>query len=292
MNFLSPENHENTILEEVDFQFNCFGIQDAETLPHWHKHTEIIYVRRGTCAVYTNGTAVICEEGDILLVPHGSLHSILPQIPAEYFAIVIGSTLFVAMMQDRHCEAALRPFLSGGSLAPLHLTHSDASYFEFAKLINNIIKEDFDKEKNYQLLIKVGLLQFFTHLIRYFPDVLHAQLDTHNQANNTILMKQALEYLSLHYREKITIADMSAHSNLSDQHFCRLFKSYTGKTFINYLTDLRLEHANRLLTDTDNPITVIPEMIGFCNANYFARIYKNRYGHSPSYVRKNGSAMN
>lgn len=80
---------------------------------------------------------------------------------------------------------------------------------------------------------------------------------------------------------------MSNYANMSNQHFCRLFKAYTGKTFIEFLSLYRLEQSNLLLITTDVPITQIPERTGFCNANYFARVYKNRYGHPPSYTRKN-----
>ena len=74
--------------------------------------------------------------------------------------------------------------------------------------------------------------------------------------------------------------------NMSEQHFSRLFKTYTGKTFIDYLTQFRLEQARKLLLKSDLPITQIPELTGFCNPNYFSRIFKHYYEQTPSEARK------
>jgi AraC family transcriptional regulator, transcriptional activator of pobA len=99
------------------------------------------------------------------------------------------------------------------------------------------------------------------------------------------LIKSSLDYLNLHYSERITVRHMSEYCHLSIQHFSRLFKSYTGKTFIEYLTLFRLEQARKILSGTDIPIIQIPDLVGFCNGNYFSRLYKKYYGHPPSMGR-------
>lgn len=289
MNYISLENHENTPLEDEDFQFNCFAITDAETLPHWHNHTEILYIQRGTCTVYSNGTLFNAHEGDILLVIHGNLHSIIPQEPSKYYALVLGDTLFNPLLNDQHCDITLRPFLSAPSQEPLHFTPKNGCYPILLSLLTTVIAENSEKKEGYQLFIKMSLCRFFAHILRFSPELITSQTTSHQQNNNSQMIKKALKYLSLHYKEKILLADLSFHFNLSIQHFCRLFKSYTGKTFSDYLSDLRLEQANRLLLETDLPITQIPELVGICNSNYFARIYKKKYGISPS-KRRNGYA--
>ncbi|MBN2221382.1 MAG: helix-turn-helix transcriptional regulator [Vallitaleaceae bacterium] len=286
MNYISLENHENTPLEDDNFQFNCFAITDAETLPHWHNHTEIIYLQRGACTVYINGTLFNAHEGDILLVIHGNLHSIIPQESAKYYALVLGDTLFDALMIDQHCDTTLRPFLSDSSQRPLHFTSKNDGYPILLSLLTTVITENSEKKEGYQLFIKMSICRFFAQILRFSPYLINSQAASHQQSNNTRIIKKALEYLSLHYKEKILLADLSFHFSLSIQHFCRLFKGYTGKTFSDFLSDLRLDHANRLLLETDLPITQIPELVGICNSNYFARIYKRKYGISPSKRRK------
>lgn len=285
MNLISIENHENTEFEDINFQFNCFYITSTNTLPHWHNHTEIIYISHGNCSVYINGTLFSCNEGDLVLTPSGSLHSILPEIGSKYYAIVVGDTLFTSMMTDHHCKMTLKPFLLNNKLPPLHISNKHSSYLEIVAMIKSIIEEDTNKNKCYEMIIKAELCRLFTQIIRNFPNQIYSRIE--QLGINTQTIKKIIAYISTHYSEKITITDMSKYANMSNQHFCRLFKAYTGKTFIEFLTIYRLEQSNVLLINTDLPITQIPDLTGFCNANYYARIYKNRYGHAPSYTRKN-----
>ena len=284
MDFISIENHENTRLENVDFQFKCFHINNYDTPPHWHNHREIIYINKGRCSIYLNGTLLLCNEGDLVFVPHGSLHSINCDNSADYFAIVIGDTLFASMMTDIHCNGLLHPFFSENTIEPWHIDKTQAEYSRLFAPINSIINEEENRQVWYEMIIKIELCRFFAQLVRDFPEILSSQSNQQNMT--TIKMKNVIEYIFVHYSEKITISLMAEFSHMSNQHFCRLFKAYTGKTFINYLTDYRLEQSNILLKTTDLPITRIPELTGFCNGNYFARIYRNRYGHAPSYTRK------
>ncbi len=133
-------------------------------------------------------------------------------------------------------------------------------------------------------MIKAILCLFFTQLARDYPCLVSEpdKLST----NNIQAMKKAINYISDHYSEKITLSDISFYTTMSQQHFCRLFKTYTGKTFTQFITHHRLERANLLLLKTDLPVTQVPELTGFCNFNYFARVYKHHYGHAPSLTRK------
>ncbi|WP_367277196.1 helix-turn-helix domain-containing protein [Oceanispirochaeta sp.] len=284
MDLISIENYENTRLESEDFQFNCFHIQNADTPPHWHNHTEIIFIKQGNCSIYINGTAFMCSEGDIILVPHGCLHSILCNTHSVYIAIVIGDTLFSSMVADSHINRSLRPFFSDNTYEPIQLSKQSKSYCRFLSLIVSIIDEESNQKNSYEMIVKVELCRFFSDLTREFPELLFV---TPIQQSSVILkMKKAIEYIFIHYSDKISISFMARYSNMSDQHFCRLFKSYTGKTFIDFLSDYRLEQSNLLLKTTDLPITGIPELVGFCNVNYYSRVYKKKYGYPPSFVRK------
>lgn len=285
MFFLNPDNYEHTLLETVDFPFNCFEIFGSTTLPHWHNHTELIYINGGYCDVYVNGSLYSCASGDILLVPQSSLHSIVPKDDCHHFAIVIGKTLLEALGQDKHLSRIIEPILNNPSLNPIEIKSQHNSYDQLQSSINCMIFEFMHKLNNYESQIKLELSRLFLLLKRYDFIVSPNGYDKHI-APRTQTMKDTMTYLFSHYQNKITIPMMSHFMNLSDQHFSRLFKSYTGKTFTEYLTLLRLEQAHQLLVSTDLPITLIPELTGFCNPNYFSRVFKQYYGETPSSRRK------
>lgn len=284
INLIYATNYEHTLLENDTFPFNCFYIPSFHTLPHWHNHTEIIYIASGTSEVYINGSLYLCEQGTLVVTPHGSLHSILPIGSSNYYAILIGDTLLKTLSEDHHLSKVLNPILLNNNLTPFHIPSDHSLHNTLLTSIQLIIQEAQNKQDYSESVIKLELCRFITQLVRHFSETLVFQ--TIYQSTSTQNLKKAMEYLSGHYHEKITIADMGHLMNMSEQHFCRLFKSFTGKTFIEYLTLYRLEQANKLLLNTTLPITQIPELTGFCNTNYFSRVYKCRYGQPPSQTRK------
>ena len=65
-----------------------------------------------------------------------------------------------------------------------------------------------------------------------------------------------------------------------------MLKKETGKTFIEYLTDIRIEHARRLLRETEMKNYEVAQACGFANATYFSTVFKSVCGLSPSAWRK------
>lgn len=66
----------------------------------------------------------------------------------------------------------------------------------------------------------------------------------------------------------------------------KLFKEEKGETFINFISDKRLEKSRQLLETTDLSIKEITADVGYNDQNYFSRIFKNKYGLSPKEYRK------
>ncbi len=279
-----PYTYEHIKFHKPDFPFGAFVIPDSTTLPHWHNHTEFVYAQKGAVDVYINGSKYPCQENDILLIPGNSLHSIIPVSQATYVAIVIGDELLKELLHDPQFAAVTAPLTGNSRLDPCHFSGKAPVHAKLQKNIVNIISEAQNTRPYRELYIKLEICQFMAVWLRQCPSF-HTSFES-SGISHTAGMKVALEYLSNHYSEKINIKDMAALMNMSEQHFSRLFKAYTGKTFVEYLTLYRLEQANKLLHKSDLPITQIPELTGFCNPNYFSRVYRNQYGYAPSAVRK------
>lgn len=287
INFNQPETYEHIDFNHLDFPFGCYHIKDSTTLPHWHTHTEIIYAKKGSVNLYINGTPFLCAEGDIQFIPGNSLHTIIPKGHGTYVAIVIGDELMNDMNTDIHLSQILTPISKANQLSTLHIATTDTFYPNLFSSIQTILSENEKEDSYYEPLIKIELCKFYTQLLRSVPH-LHITKKEHT-FTQTQNFKQSIEYLTQHYSNKLTIKTMSHLMNMSEQHFSRLFKAYTGKTFVDYLTLFRLEQAKKLLIHSDIPITQIPELTGFCNPNYFSRIFKTHYGQTPSQTRKESS---
>ncbi len=98
---------------------------------------------------------------------------------------------------------------------------------------------------------------------------------------------RAIAYMNSHFSDKITVEDLAGLSNLSANHFAKIFKAVTGETPIDFLKLLRLKKArNMLINNTDN-ITEIALKCGFNTSSYFSSCFIEKYRMTPTAFRQN-----
>ena len=98
-------------------------------------------------------------------------------------------------------------------------------------------------------------------------------------------MNQVMQFLLENRFKKITLDQAASTANLSKEAFCRFFKLRTRKTFTQYVIQLRINEAQKLLVETDLGISEIAYRVGFENLSYFNRSFKNTTGRSPRSFR-------
>lgn len=88
------------------------------------------------------------------------------------------------------------------------------------------------------------------------------------------MIERACEYINQHYtNEDISLNDVAAYVNFSPSHFSSVFSRETGKSFIRYLTDLRMNKARELLKCTDLRCSDISIAVGYKDPHYFSYIF-------------------
>lgn len=103
---------------------------------------------------------------------------------------------------------------------------------------------------------------------------------------NTIAMESALRYLKEHYSEPISRESVADTCFMNSAYFGRCFKQYTGYTFTEYLTDLRIKNSIQLL-QRNIPIDEIASKVGYGSSRHFGRIFKEVTGYTPTEYRIN-----
>ena len=93
-------------------------------------------------------------------------------------------------------------------------------------------------------------------------------------------------YIREHLSCDIRLEDIAKAVHLHPAYCCSLFKKETGVTIIEYINTSRIELAKKFLRSADVVIGDIPELCGFTNYKYFARVFKKSTGLSPSAYRK------
>ena len=104
--------------------------------------------------------------------------------------------------------------------------------------------------------------------------------------HNVLRLRPVITYIDEHFREKIYIEELSAMINVSPDYFTKMFKESIGKTPIDYINGMRVNSAMELLCTSEMSMTEIADAIGFCNPNYFHKIFKQYMLTSPLAYRK------
>ncbi|AOT70752.1 response regulator transcription factor [Geosporobacter ferrireducens] len=101
------------------------------------------------------------------------------------------------------------------------------------------------------------------------------------------LILKSLKYINNNYQKNISLDDVAKEVNMSYHYFSKFFKETTGKNFVDYLTEIRIERSKELLKDVSASIKDICHEIGYSDPNYFCKIFKKVTGMTPTEFRSN-----
>lgn len=94
------------------------------------------------------------------------------------------------------------------------------------------------------------------------------------------------QYVHSHMEQPLSVESVAKIIGLNTKYFSQLCKSYLGATFVEYLTNVRMEKAKQLLSEGTLSVKEIAETTGFLDGNYFSRVFRNYYGKTPSSFRE------
>ncbi|WP_181833238.1 response regulator [Bacillus taeanensis] len=100
------------------------------------------------------------------------------------------------------------------------------------------------------------------------------------------MMEEAIEYIRNNFQTDLGVEQAAEKVGLSVSYFSLLFKQKTGLTFLDYLTNVRMEYACLFLKNTDLKTYEIAEKVGYIDQRYFSQVFKRKMNQTPSQYRK------
>lgn len=259
-------------------------VSSAETrVPwHWHEEVEFSLVRRGALQVTVAGRRQVLEEGDGMFLNTNVLHAMSAADPD------------VETVWDSHM---LHPVLLGGHYKSVF----DSKYL--SPVLKNkrcdliVFRPDSDARRELlHLLAEAAAVQerpdseFRTRNI--FSDIwLLLMKEVERQDAPPPVSQERIQlmlaYIQQHFREKLTLEQIATAAAVSERECLRCFHSCIQTTPFSYLTDYRIQMAERLLRTTDRSVTEIALETGFSDGAYFSKLFRQARSVSPSQYRKN-----
>lgn len=155
---------------------------------------------------------------------------------------------------------------------------------------NNLGDSGFDynhykKRLDFLLNMSIDFKQFqetlTTNLLTIMDQLSFAGNKTYSQP-----IAQAMHFISQHYTEQITLNEVAESACLSSSYFCNLFHKETGKRYLEYLNEFRIEKAKKILMNSNKTIQAIASEVGFNDSRYFIRTFKTyQSGMTPGQFR-------
>jgi len=262
-----------------------FGLSINQTrfdsLWHYHPEYELTYIIKGNGRRMVGDDMENFNEGDLVLLG--------PDLPHTWIGERSSTTENNIALVIQFSEEFLAPFLSLIEMKSMNelLTKSERG-IRFLKFQPIAI------EKRMLQIIEDTTIKRVTGLIELLYDLSNKKykiLASHkfniikNEKTESRLNKVLL-YIQKNYRNTIKLQEASELIHLSNTAFCKFFKRSVGKTFSDYLNDLRILHACTLLIETDKPISQVATESGFENLAYFNRVFLKKKKSQPTVFRR------
>lgn len=294
MELVLHPDHENiyTSIANTDVKRQRFVVRQKHqccAIPmHRHKYIEINYVAEGKLCANIDGREILMKQGDLCIMDKDVQHSSKALSKDDWIFNLIMTeeffdTVFMYLLSDDN-------YISSYIVNSLYSESRQKHYLLFclkperfvANLVEQIICEYYSEESRNNGKIISCLVILFTELSRMVTDD-----STENIARKISgVSKKLFEYLEQHYRDA-TLQTAADYLHFHPNYLCSLLKKETGKTFKEYVTDVRMLKATELLLTSDWKVREIAQEVGYATENYFYHQFKQKFQMSPREFREN-----
>jgi AraC-like DNA-binding protein len=247
---------------------------------HQHEEIQISYIIKGSGALIVGDTISDFKPNDILVIGEHIPHVFRSDSKAAAQSVMY--TLFFTK------KSFGKDFFNLTDLAEVQRFFEQSEYgmkikanAKTFKLFNRLKKQN--KIERIATLLK--LLNALIHKEKQaLSSFVYQQKYTDDEGKR---MNDVFQYALDHYQERITLNEVAERAFMSKNAFCRYFKKRTNKTFFQFLIEIRIEHACKLLyQDQDLSVSGISERCGFPNIANFNRKFKELKGFTPTQYRQ------
>jgi AraC-like DNA-binding protein len=288
--FLKETTHYGDSMFPVYSYDISIGDKTAMLNCHWHDEIEFILIISGSAMFQIESSLYEVNPAEIIIVGAGELHSAY-NLNSDNNCICKSLVFNSEMLSSKSSDAIqikfINPLINNQLNLPHHLACINDNEIAIRIFLTNLITTLDSKENNFELMAKSYLYMIFSKVMLAVTYKNTNGLLNTNSTSKIYNIKHIIDYIHINYNKPLSIKELSAEINMSEGHFCRIFKSITFKTPVDYLNYYRTTKAQDLLLSSDKKVLEICMDVGFNNLSYFINIFKKNTGYTPSIFRKN-----
>ncbi|MDE7333190.1 MAG: AraC family transcriptional regulator [Lachnospiraceae bacterium] len=259
---------------------------------HKHEYVEILYVIEGSFTQILLGEEIRFEQGEFVITDQNCEHAdyieakdaavIFLQIRADYLEQLLKSYDGTDEMQQFLFHALWRQKREQ-SFLELRKTEADCNLqFDMEQLLEFLVSEDLAREPGYEKIEQGLMIRLLQHLCQDYTLQLHT--DSRESREKALLYE--LECYIRTNAATVTVAELEKRFHYHRNYYHLILKKYRGKSFQQYVIEIRMKYAKQLLEQTALPIKRIAQQVGYENISYFYRLFEKHFGKTPKDIRQ------
>lgn len=250
-----------------DFSHDYVENRRKSTDVHFHDDHELYYLVNGSTKYFIDDKIFSIESGNFVIIPAGINHK------TDSENCLVNERILVSFKSDTFSCEALNVLDSLFKESVIYIPNSKLEMIEnvFSKIENEYKIRDTYSE----YMINSHIEEILILMARYRQDF------SPNLPDTDKIIHKISKYITKNYTQDLSLEKLSRIFSLSSAHLSRRFKAVAGIGINEYITYVRLSNAERLLKESDLPITEIAGMCGFNDSNYFSTVFKKAKGVTP-----------
>lgn len=283
---VTDENgHELQVHGTPDFPCGIYNSTRGDYPWHWHDELELVYVYKGPILFAVGSERYMLNNGDGLFINSAVPHAVFAVEGQDYNEcdIVVHPRLLYGSIDSVIWQRYLRPLIRCSALQGVHLLHDVDWQRRTAEFIMKSHEASQAGDEGYEIEIREYLTRFCVEIWRHYKEHIDEPESRLRQKSERV--KIIMDCLQSRYAEKITLTELAAQAHICERECQREFKSIIGLSPMQYLCQLRLSEAAKMLRETRAGITEICFACGFQSPSYFAKVFRQKYGVTPQQYR-------
>lgn len=279
-------NERLPISKSLPLKVRFFDYEHFSYPLHFHSEYEIIYISESSGTRFLGNNIAKYKAGDILLIGSNLPHFMKSDDIYHSGNCDLRVKGVIIQFEKDFMYYAINHYPHFIKIKKLLQDSIRGIYFssaQFPKLKSLITKLPLENGLN-QLMIFLEILKEMSETNK------HQLISTTDFVNETVYdtarIDKIISFLNKNYTRHITLEEIASFAAMNTAAFCRYFKSKTGKSFKNYILDMRIGYACKLLLMEDISITQISNQCGFETISHFNKTFKKNMNYVPSEYRK------
>ena len=274
---------------QPSFCYRCKYAPGEKTQYHTHDYIELAYIVKGEFKQRIMGNDILFQKGELCLIDKNCPHQdFLGGQDSIIIFLGLANEIFDQVMVENIGEEKLLDFLRTALLKQkdirqfLHFKPKDTEDNKLNEMFLAVFKELEHHDTATKYICKGYIIRILHHLSTSYEFRLSNE---QRKKMNWLIYEEIKRYIEENY-ESITIKELISKFHYNEDYYNRLLKEKLGMTYLEYVQELRLSNALKLLKSTDMTVEMVANRVGYQNKGYFYKIFLDKYNTTPAKLRK------